>query len=57
MFVTFLYICFPIQQYDGTSFVSLVYNDFMLVFKPLYKAHSISWKVRPTYGGLDLRKG
>ena len=53
MFVTFLHICLPVQQYDGTS---LVYNDFMLVFKPLYKAHSIFWKVRPTCGGLDLRK-
>ena len=26
-------------------------------FKPLYKAHSIFWKVRPICGGLDLRKG
>ena len=57
MFVPFLHICFPVQQYDGASFVSLIYNDFMLVFKTLYKVHSISWKVRPTCGGLDLRKG
>ena len=54
MFVAFIHIFLSIQQYNATFFVSCVYDQFLFISEFFDEVHTNLWKVRPTYGRLDL---